>query len=117
MARADSTTSRSTSRNPTKVLVRIGGTAKTASAIVVAVSPKPMGVTAKTVSRASVGTARLTLENTTTALDPRPLVPRAMPTGTATTIAARTAITEMARCSSSRSTIPPGRDQLNGSLR
>ena len=91
--------------------------AKTASAIVVASVPKPIELTANSVSSARVGTARLTLEITTIAPPPRPLVPSAIPSGSARTIAASTATTEIARCSQSRSRIPFGRVQLNGSLR
>jgi len=99
--------------------VRIGGAAKTASAIVVARSPKPMGVTAKMVSSASVGIARLTLDNASTNPPPRPECPSRAPTGTATTVASSTATTEMVRCTLSRARMPKpsSRVQLNGSLR
>ncbi len=116
--RAASVTAGSTPRTPVNVVDSSTGNAKTAAAMTVAVSPNRPAV-ARMMMIASVGRARVVLAATMTVAAPRWrrwLCPSQMPSGIATTDASSTAASVMSRCSRVRAQMPPGPDQLSGSL-
>ena len=79
-------------------------------------NPKPMNVSGKIVSRATVGMARPRLATATIVAPPRRACPSQMPIGQATRQASATAAAEICRCSRVRTRMPSGLVQFNGSL-
>src|SRR5450830_1240654 len=113
--RAASRTSASTSSTPVYALVRIGGTANTATASVVAVAPNSPP-DAKIVSSANVGSARDVFASTTVSAPPLRRCPSHTPSGRAMTAASSTAATEIVRCSRVSASTPWVPVQFRGSF-
>ena len=115
MPRADSTTPRSTPRTAVNVNVKIGGMARSTSAITTGMSLRPNQITPIT-STANDGIAWPMLATLMVNVPERRLRPSSSPPGTAITTAITIAFPHNTRCSMTRCGMPSGPCQLAGSL-